>query len=103
MPHLVRFMLRHALVGFAMAIAFVTLILALDLGGLATLASTSDLGVLAVALLTFFTGLTFASLQMGIAVMSMRPRSDDDDSAGSRKFVHHWVLQRVPVAVRKRR
>jgi hypothetical protein len=103
MPLLVRFMLRHALVGFAMAIAFVTLILVLDLGGLATLAGTSDLGILAVALLTFFTGLTFASLQMGIAVMSMKPQSEDDDSAGSRQAVDHWVPQRVPVAVRKRR
>lgn len=103
MPLLVRFMLRHALVGFAMAIAFVALILVLDLGGLATLVSTSDLGILAVALLTFFTGLTFASLQMGIAVMSMKPQSEDDDAAGSGKSVDRWVLQLAPVAVRKRR
>ncbi|MBK8158571.1 MAG: hypothetical protein IPK59_07315 [Rhodospirillaceae bacterium] len=96
-------MLRHALAGFVMAIAFVALILLLDLGGLATLVSTSELGVLAVALLTFFTGLTFASLQMGIAVMSMKPQSENDDSAGSAKPVNHWVSQLVPVTVRKRR
>jgi hypothetical protein len=102
-PLLLKFMFRHALAGFAMAIVFVALILVLDLGGLATLVSTSEIGVLAVALLTFFTGLTFASLQMGIAVMSMKPQPEDDEPAGSRQSVDQWELQRVPIVVRKRR
>ena len=53
--------------------------------------------------MTFFTGLTFASLQMGIAVMSMKPQPEDDEPAGSRQSVDQWELQRVPIVVRKRR
>jgi len=97
MPILVKFMLRHALIGAAAAIAFVAIVLALDVGGLATLIGTSSDGTLAVALLTFFTALTFGGLQMGMAVMSMKERQDQpglpDDAC----------LQPVPVRVRKRR
>lgn len=85
MPEPVRFMLKHALFGYAAALVFVTLFLALDLGGLASLMRSSEFGLLAMALLFFFTGLTFASLQMGIAVMSLRPEQKENDGgpAGS--------------------
>ncbi|TDQ84524.1 hypothetical protein A8950_1081 [Dongia mobilis] len=82
MPEPVRFMLKHALFGYAAALVFVTLFLVLDLGGLASLMRSSEFGLLAMALLFFFTGLTFASLQMGIAVMSLRPRREGEDSGG---------------------
>jgi len=97
---LVKFMLRHALIGGGAAIIFVAALLALDVGGLATLISTSSSGTLAVALLTFFTGLTFGSLQMAFAVMSLKDKEEapsDDRPAGNA------VLEPVPVRVRRRR
>jgi len=77
LPHLVMFLIRHALIGFGLAIAFVAALLFYDVGGLASLAKTSASGKLAVALLTFFTGLTFGSVQMGFAVMLEATTSDD--------------------------
>jgi hypothetical protein len=104
MPTLVKFMLRHALIGYAVAIVFVGAILALDVGGLATLVRTSNFGLLAVALLTFFTGLTFASLQMGMAVMSLKGEDEDQDSGGVAGGTDStWHVQPAPVPVRKRR
>jgi len=100
MPFLVKFMLRHALIGGAAAIVFVSGVLALDLGGLATLASNSPSGPLAVALLTFFTALTFGSLQMGIAVMSLKEK--DEDGPGN-DHPRDGVLHPVPVRVKRRR
>lgn len=90
MPELARFLLRHALIGFGIAIPFVGMLLWLDVAGLWTLLRGSEHGLAVAALLTFFVGLTFGSLQMGIAVWqagedgSGRPRSrpsrrDDDD------------------------
>lgn len=103
MPVLVKFMLRHALIGYAVAIVFVAGLLALDMGGLATLVSTSQFGVLAVALLTFFTGLTFGSLQMGMAIMSLKEEPEDDGPTGHGTAADNWELQPLPVVVRKLR
>ncbi len=74
MPQLARFLLRHAIVGFGAAIAAVAAIMALDLGGLRTLMFNSDAPFLALFILTFFMGLTFGSVQMGIAIMSETDR-----------------------------
>jgi hypothetical protein len=104
MPTLVKFMLRHALIGYAVAVVFVGAILALDVGGLATLVMTSSFGLLAVALLTFFTGLTFASLQMGMAVMSLKSEDEDQDGGGEAGGADSaWDVQPAPVRVHKRR
>ena len=76
------FLLRHTIVGFALAALFVAALLLFDLGGLGTLALSSDVGVLAVVLLTFFMGLSFAGAQTAFAVM-MASRPDDDEQPGS--------------------
>lgn len=68
MPPLARFLLRHALIGFGIAVPFVGMLLWFNVAGLRTLIVESDMGLAAAALLTFFVGLTFGSLQMGIAV-----------------------------------
>lgn len=99
MPLLVKFMLRHALIGVGAAIIFVAAVLALDVGGLATLIGTSSSGILAVVLLTFFTGLTFGSLQMAFAVMSLKEKEEtprDDKPTGNA------ALEPVPVRVARR-
>ncbi|MDY0872762.1 hypothetical protein [Dongia rigui] len=102
MPKLVKFMLRHALIGAAAAIVFVAAVMMLDVGGLATLVSNSTYGPLAVALLTFFTALTFGGLQMGIAVMSLKERDDEADPKDGR-HQDAAVLQPVPLRITRRR
>jgi hypothetical protein len=96
MPMLLKFMCRHALIGAAAAVVFVAAMLALDVGGLATLIGTSSSGTLAVALLTFFTALTFGGLQMGIAIMSMKEERDEGGLPDDAQ------LEPVPVRVRRR-
>jgi len=100
MPILVKFMLRHALIGGGAATIFVAAVLALDVGGLATLITTSSSGILAVGLLTFFTATTFGSLQMAFAVMWLKEKEEtpgDDRPAGDA------VLEPVPVRAARRR
>jgi len=72
LPILVRFLIRHAAIGFGLAIVFVGLLLVFDIGGIATLIFASSSAALALAVLTFSVGLTFSSVQMGFAVMFLR-------------------------------
>lgn len=76
---LVRYLVPHAAGGFAMAGLLVWGLLANDVGGLWTLASQTDVGPMAIGVLTFFTGLTFASVQMGVAIMMLGHRLDDSE------------------------
>ncbi len=69
LPRLVRFLILHALIGFALAGAFVAALIVFDVGGLGALLTGSPSGALAIVLLTFGTGVTFSSVQMGFAVM----------------------------------
>lgn len=103
MPTLVRFLARHALVGFGLAVLFVGGLLALDVAGLGTLVWQSPEGAMAAAVLTFAVGLTFASAQMGIAVMLLG--EETDGGSGGRRFrrrIPAAALQRVPVVARRR-
>lgn len=74
LPVLVRFLMRHALIGFGIAILFVAALLGVDAKGLRTLMLASPDGLLAAGVLTFAMGLTFSSVQMGIAVMLLPDR-----------------------------
>ena len=64
---LVRFMALHAAIGFGIAAIFVAALLLADPGGIGTLLRHPSAGP--VALLWFFSGLTFAGVQIGAAVM----------------------------------
>lgn len=70
MPDLIKLLLRNAAFGFLIAAIFVGVLLWTDMGGIGTLVANSDAALVAVFMLTFFQGLTFGSIQMGIAVMS---------------------------------
>jgi len=76
MPHLVRFLMRHAAIGFGIAVVFVAVLLALDAQGLRTLMFRGPDGWLAAGVLAFAMGLTFGSVQMGVAVMLLTTRED---------------------------
>lgn len=68
-PRLITFLLRHALIGFAIGIAFVLCLLHLDVGELGTLIGAEPSGLVAASALAFVMGITFGSVQMGFAVM----------------------------------
>jgi hypothetical protein len=85
MDRLPRFLARHALIGFGIALAFVGALLAFDIGGFRSLAAASPSGWLAAIMLAFSTGVTFASLQMGFAIMLLG--RDSDDGGGHRRTV----------------
>lgn len=69
MPPLIRFLLRHGLIGFCIGVAFTTLILMLDVGTIRTLTRASADGALLRFLLGFMICSTFISAQIAIAVM----------------------------------
>lgn len=72
------FLLRHALIGFALGAVFVSAIVCLDIGGLRGLLLNDAGGWLAAGLLVFFAGSTFAAAQMGMAVMLSGGEQDDE-------------------------
>lgn len=82
LPPLVRLLARNAAFGFAVAIVFVGAMLLLDINGLGTLILHSPDGIIATFALTFATGLTFGSVQMGIAIMQLADADADDGPAG---------------------
>lgn len=101
MPHLVRFLLRHALVGLVLAVLFVGALLAFDIARLGSLIAASPTGMIAVLVLTVSVGITFASVQMGFAIMLLADR-EEDDSDGRRDPIARLLPARAPVALRHR-
>ncbi|MBY0338954.1 MAG: hypothetical protein K2X11_20240 [Acetobacteraceae bacterium] len=94
MPHLVRFMLAHAGIGFALATLFVAAILLANPAGIGALLLRE--GLFPVALLWFFSGLTFGGAQMGIAVMLLDQRDMDRPVRPSGRPVRALALARAP-------
>lgn len=76
LPLSVRFLLRHALIGFGLAALFVGAVLWSDAFGLGHLLLQATGHPLPLLLLWFFTGLTLGSVQMGVAVMGLGDDSD---------------------------
>lgn len=77
MPEMVRFLVKHALIGMGLGAAFVIALLYFDVGKLQSLMMKSPSGWIAAALLAFFVGSTFAAAQMGMAVMT-QPKDEDE-------------------------
>ncbi len=98
MPELVRFYIRHTLIGFAAAAVFVALLLWFNVVNLWHLVSHSDVGVLAVVLLVVFHGIVFSGVQFGVGIMSLA-ETDEDDAGGTR--APEEVTEMVPVPVRR--
>ena len=99
MPFLVRFLLRHAAIGIAVAAVFVALLVAFDVAHLASLFAHSPDGWLALGVLTVALGITFGSVQMGFAVMLM----DDEDGppSGRRARLTRLVPKLARVTARR--
>lgn len=93
MPPLIRFMISHAAIGFGISFVFVGAILALDVSNLRALFFNDAMGLLALALLFFFSGLTFASVQMGLAVMALGEIDDTPSGGGLKARLKAWVVE----------
>ena len=102
MPHLVRFLMRHALIGFALAILFVGALLAFDVARLGSLVRASSTGGLAALILVFSVGVTFSSVQMGFAVMLLASR-DEEPGSGRRRTIPARRLRLAELRVPGRR
>lgn len=103
MPKLATFLLRHAVVGFMVAAAFVAILLFSDIGGLASLAAADQAGGFAIGVLTFFIGLTFSSAQMGFAVMLAKDNDDDKPDKGKRiPLFDDWFVEPARALIRAR-
>lgn len=81
MPQLVRFYIRHVLIGFALAAVFTGLLLWLNVGNLWHLVTHTAEGPLAAFLLFFFNGIVFGGVQHAIAVMLLAEDDDKGDRA----------------------
>ncbi len=77
MPKLIRLYIANVAIGFALAGAFVGLLLWLDVAGLRHLILGTSMGWLGGLMLWAFNGVVFAGVQFGIAVMRMAEREDD--------------------------
>ncbi len=83
MPALIRLYIRSCVIGFAAAAGFVALLIWIDVVGLGTLVSQSDMAFVAVLLLWVFHGIVFAGVQFAYAIMSMAEAADDGHGPGS--------------------
>ncbi len=89
-PVLLSFLAKHLLFGLATGVLFASLLLVLDIAGLAGLIRSSAEPLVALLLLYAFNALTFGSIAMGAAVMSlplegtcdMRDPERQDDTRG---------------------
>ncbi len=77
MPPLIRFLIRHGLIGFIIGVAFTAILLVFDVARLRSLTEGSAEGAGVRLLLAFFVSTTFASVQMGVAVMWPPSRKHD--------------------------
>lgn len=71
MPVLLTFLGGHMALGLALGVAFAALLLMLGVAGLKTLIATTSEPAVALILFYAFNALTFASVAMGIAVMTL--------------------------------
>lgn len=95
MPKLVRLYIVNVAIGFALAVVFVALLLALDVGGLRHLVLETRMGWLAGVMLVLSNGIIFAGAQFAIAVMRMAAPEDGKRGGGTKAP----VVRREPVAV----
>lgn len=92
MPQLIRLYITNVAIGFALAAAFVALLIWQDVAGVGHLVLNSDMGIVAALMLWVFHGVLFAGVQFAIAVMAMA--EDDTPRGGLRDH-----SQMIPIRV----
>ena len=101
MPKHIAFILRHALIGFALAVVFVGLLLVFDVAGLWHLVTHTAEGPIALVMLVVFFAITFGAVQIGYQIMMLGDDDDDDDHGGHR--APEFQRDAIPVRVRESR
>lgn len=76
MPKLVRLYIVNVAIGFALAVAFVAMLVWADVAGLRHLILDGDMGWLAGLMMVMFHGVLFGGVQFAIAVMRMADPED---------------------------
>lgn len=79
MPNLVRLYLQQCAIGFALAVLFVGILFVFDVGGLWSLVSNSEEGLLATIMLVMFNAIVFSGAQFAFVIMRMA--SPDEDTS----------------------
>ncbi len=95
LPQLVRFLILHGLVGFGVSALFVAALVATDPGGAGTVLVQGAGSPWPVAVLWFFSGLTFGGVQIAAALMLL-----DEEAA---RPPRRGTPVPVPVRARSRR
>jgi hypothetical protein len=104
-PPLVRYLVKNAAIGFSMAVLFVAAMLYFNVGNLMALIVQSDVGLFAIVLMTLVIGFTFASLQMGFAVMFASDDIDKEISGPASPLMSDKEMRRLglrPLPVRSK-
>jgi len=99
MPEIVRLVLRHAAIGFLIALAFVAMLLWFNVGNLWHLVTHTAEGPIAVLMLVVFSTITFGSAQIGYRIMTLGETDKDDGPRGGKRDVIS-VLDAIPVPVK---
>lgn len=100
MPPLVRLLARNAFIGFLIAVVTVAGLVVFDIARIGSLTANAERGWFIRGILTFMLGLTFASAQMGFAVMLL-PYDRDEPPSGARRMDRRFMsLKRLPSAAR---
>ncbi|EEW25415.1 hypothetical protein [Rhodobacter ferrooxidans] len=76
MPKLIRLYIVNVAIGFAVALAFVVGLVALDVAQLRHLVLETEMGWLAGLMMVMFNGVVFAGVQFAIAVMRMAEKPE---------------------------
>lgn len=100
MPKLIRLYIVNVAIGFALALAFVSALVWLDVGGLKHLVTETEMGWLAFMMMVVFNGIVFAGVQFGYAVMSLA--EPDEGPKGGKKQGVTTELARVHVGAKRR-
>lgn len=95
MPELVKLYIRQVIMGFGLSAVFVGMLMYFNVANLWHLVSTSDVGLIAGAMLFIGHGIVFAGVQFAITVMRMG--EDQGPSGGRRAPVATNIPARVPV------
>jgi hypothetical protein len=101
MPQLVRLYIISIAIGFALALAFTGMLIALDVAGLRHLVSSTGGGWIAVAMLVLFHGVLFSGVQFAIRIMLMA--EDGPPRSGLRQRIRRLSAPlHAPATSRKR-
>ena len=79
MPPLISLVLRHALIGFGIALGFTALVLWTDLAGIRHLVTHTAEGPIALAVFIVLCTITFGSVQIGLRIMALGTEDEGED------------------------